>query len=172
MEIWKSIKEYRGIYSISTFGRVRKDRKGNGPTWIGKILKPQINSRGYYHVRLYKKGIQSTIRIHSLVAKAFLKKDRIRKFVNHKDGNKFNNNMTNLEYMTTSENHRHAFRNGFRISVKGSQHNQAKLTEKQVIEMREKHKTGNYKYRELSKIYKINESTAWQIINYQRWKHV
>lgn len=90
-EIWKDIKDYEELYWVSNLGRVKSKRK---------ILKP-INSE-YLKVGLSKNGIQTTKYIHRLVAETFLGKSDLQ--VNHKDENKHNNCVDNLEWITFKEN--------------------------------------------------------------------
>lgn len=90
-EIWKDIEYYEGLYWISNFGRVKSKRK---------ILKP-INGE-YLRVGLSKNGIQTTKYVHRLVAETFLGKSNLQ--VNHKDENKHNNCVNNLEWITFKEN--------------------------------------------------------------------
>ena len=105
-EKWKKIKEFAdGLYSVSSLGRVRNNK-------TGKYIVGDINNFGYYRVTLYNKGKHKRYMRHRLVAKHFLKKpSKDRKFVNHIDGNKGNNTIYNLEWVTQSENEKHAFRN-------------------------------------------------------------
>ena len=91
MEIWKDIKGYEGLYEVSNLGRVKSKRK---------ILKP-INGE-YLKVGLSKNGIQKTLYVHRLVAETFLGKSNLQ--VNHKDEDKHNNNIENLEFVTHKEN--------------------------------------------------------------------
>lgn len=100
MEIWKTIKGYED-YQISSFGRV-KSFKNNKE----KIKNPTIDVYGYYLINLCNNGIQKTFKIHKLVATAFLnhKPCGYKLVVNHKDLNKLNNNIDNLEIVTAREN--------------------------------------------------------------------
>lgn len=98
-EIWKPIEGFDN-YEISNFGRVKSTKKG-----FDKILKNNIGSRGYYSVNLYKD--KSYIKfVHQLVAIAFLnhKPCGYKLVVNHKDFNKLNNKVDNLEIVTNREN--------------------------------------------------------------------
>lgn len=92
-EIWKDISGYEGLYQISNLGRVKSKRK---------ILKP-INGE-YLHVGLSKNGIQTTKLIHRLVAENFIDNPNNLPQVNHKDENKHNNCVNNLEWITFKEN--------------------------------------------------------------------
>jgi hypothetical protein len=126
-EIWKDIENY-DTYMISTYGRVKSKPK----EWIagnsvkrkhyGKILKLQNNVQGYKTIRLYKEQKGKSFRIHRLVAEAFISKpsdyNEMKELsyhgytVNHKDGNKENNHVDNLEWMTNRQNIQHSYDTG------------------------------------------------------------
>jgi hypothetical protein len=104
VEEWKDIEEYEGLYQVSTFGRVRSlNRYINNVFYPGCILKPQKFRNGYLFVSLQRK----TLSIHRLVAKAFIDNPNNKPEINHKDGNKTNNKIENLEWRTRSENLKH-----------------------------------------------------------------
>jgi hypothetical protein len=110
-EIFKDIPGYEGFYQVSNLGNVKSLareilRKGKCIS-KEKILKPCDNGKGYYQVSLYKEGKQKEMRVHVLVAMAFLGyvPDGTHKIVpDHKDGNKLNNRADNLELITQREN--------------------------------------------------------------------
>lgn len=106
-EEWKDIKEYEKTYQISDFGRVKSLKFGKE-----KILKLKKNSGGYLEVLLYGKQSKKTYRVHRLVAEAFIPNPNNLPEVNHIDGNKENNNIYNLEWVTGSENKKHAYKTG------------------------------------------------------------
>lgn len=89
-EEWKDIKGYEGLYQISNKGRVRSTRNNI-------ILKPIISDKGYYRVDLSKNGNKDRVRIHRLVAQAFIPNPNNYPVINHKDENKSNNCVSNLE---------------------------------------------------------------------------
>lgn len=98
-EVWKSIPGYEGRYYVSNLGRVK------GPL---KILKPTISNWGYERVRITNNaGKRTTPRVHRLVAQVFIPNPENKPEVNHIDGNKLNNNVSNLEWVTASENKLH-----------------------------------------------------------------
>lgn len=112
MERWKDIKETKGVYQISSKGRVKRVGKYSNQftSWYDeKILKPAIHERGYLFVQLSinKKILRRYI--HRLVAEAFIPNPENKKTVNHKDGNKKNNCVENLEWCTYLENNTHAY---------------------------------------------------------------
>jgi hypothetical protein len=117
IEEWKAIEGYEGYYQISNLGKVKslsRKREGNGKKGIIKerILKTTTNSDGYHCVKLYKNGIKTTYRVHRIVAETFINGIKGKDFVNHRDGNKSNNKVENLEWCTFSENIRHAYDTG------------------------------------------------------------
>lgn len=101
MEIWKDIKDYEGYYQISSEGNVRNIK-------TQQILKGDTNNLGYRRVTLYT-PIRKRFFIHRLVALHFCEGYSEELVVNHKDGNKQNNNYLNLEWVTRSENDLHAY---------------------------------------------------------------
>ena len=113
MEIWKDITGYENKYQVSNLGNVKSlDYINNlGKTKIGKLLKYRISDRGYNSAMLYKDGKQKTYKVHRLVAFAFIENKHNKPYINHKDGNKLNNNILNLEWCTHKENVVHAFKN-------------------------------------------------------------
>lgn len=110
-EIWKDIKNYEGIYQVSNLGRV-KSRK--------KILKP--GGKEYHTVRLSKNGEQRTFYIHRLVADAFIPNPMGKEQVNHKDEDKYNNNINNLEWVTFKENMNHGTKQDRESKIKTKYH--------------------------------------------------
>ena len=131
-EEWRAVIGYEGWYSVSNLGRVRRDRRGPH-TRIGKILRPTIKPSGYAVVTLNRNGVGHVVHIHSLVAKAFLK---CRCQVNHKDCDKVNNALENLEYVSPLENIRHSIANGRPSWLSGELARAAKLTASQVDAIR------------------------------------
>ena len=113
-EIWKDITNYEDNYQISNLGNVRsKDRTiyrvdGRKKTISGQPMKLSVDTHGYYKVNLRKNNKLNTARVHKLVANHFLKREMGKNIVNHKDGNKLNNCVDNLEFVTLSENTLHA----------------------------------------------------------------
>ena len=118
-EIWKDIKDYEGLYQVSNLGNVRSVEK-----YIGvnnkfkrkikqKILKPSVVYNGYLRICLAKNGKHKMFRIHRLVAQTFLSNKNNYEDVNHKDGNKQNNCVNNLEWCSRKQNIIHSWKNGF-----------------------------------------------------------
>jgi hypothetical protein len=111
-EIWKDIPEYEGIYQVSNLGNVKsltrivKHNLGGDKILKERILKLSKTGVGYFNVILCKKGNLKGFAVHKLVAMAFLnhKPCGYNLVVNHKDFNRLNNNVKNLEIITTREN--------------------------------------------------------------------
>lgn len=108
-EEWKDIVGYEGLYMISSSGRVlskeRRIRKWDGTrTLKGRIIKPAINLKGYAFVQLHKNGCSEMKTVHRLVADAFIPNPEHLPQINHKDENKENNCIENLEWCSASYN--------------------------------------------------------------------
>lgn len=107
-EIWKDIQGYNGKYQVSNLGNVRSLKWNN--TNQTRLLTPFMNG-GYLRVGFRVNKILHNHLIHVLVAKAFIPNPHNKSIVNHIDGNKLNNNVNNLEWVTSSENAKHAVKN-------------------------------------------------------------
>lgn len=110
IETWKDISGYEGLYQISNVGRVRS-------LITGKILKELNSTAGYLQVVLYKNRISKRMLIHRLVAESFIHTPEKKRTVNHKNGDKHDNSVNNLEWATHKENMRHAYATGLKINV-------------------------------------------------------
>lgn len=119
METWKAIAGYEGRYEVSDLGRVRSLERticrsvGKPYLLKGRVLKPLVDSDGYHMVMPAKEGVYETLKIHRLVAIAFLPAGGAEQTeVNHKNLVKSDNRVGNLEWATHAENVAHAVRNG------------------------------------------------------------
>ena len=100
-EVWKDIPGYEGLYQVSNFGNVKSfliDKKN------GSLRKLNTDKYGYHYIILYKNGISKTIKVHRLVAQAFIPNRDNLPEINHKDKNRKNNNSENLEWCTNLYN--------------------------------------------------------------------
>lgn len=108
-EIWKDIKEYEGLYQVSNKGNVKSLNYHR--TGEERILKPMVDRGGYLTLMLYKNGKCKNLKVHRLVLMTFNPIDNMDKFdVNHKDENKQNNNLDNLEWCDRSYNNNYGSR--------------------------------------------------------------
>lgn len=105
-EIWKPVKNFEGLYSVSSLGRVRSEDRIDcrGRFRTGKILLPSALPKGYLQVVLCKNGKHKTCKVHRLVIEAFLPNPDNLPQVNHKDENVKNNNVKNLEWCDNKYN--------------------------------------------------------------------
>lgn len=104
-EVWKDIPGYEGLYKVSDLGSILN-------LHTNKFLKKRLSTNGYYVVDLRKNHRSRVFRVHRLVALSFIPFVDGKPFVNHVDGNKLNNNVSNLEWCTQSENVYHAYNTG------------------------------------------------------------
>lgn len=102
-EIWKPIAGYEGIYEVSSFGRIRSVVNG--------LLLTSDEARGYLRVTLFRNGVRNRQPVHRLVAQAFIPNPCDKPSINHKDEDKSNNRVDNLEWCTPKENCNHGNRN-------------------------------------------------------------
>lgn len=154
-EIWKPIKD-TDRYSISNFGRFRNNR-------TGYIQKPADNGHGYKLVTIYLNGKPNRYSVHRLVADAFCLKQENQTEVDHIDGNRSNNIVENLRWVTHSENQQYVSQCG--------KHNKRKLTVEQVREIREKYKNGQTNLSKLGREYNVRYEAIRAIVNrwYYQW---
>jgi NUMOD4 motif/HNH endonuclease len=165
-EIWKRINGYEE-YEISNLGRVKSfkhDRKG-------KIMKPKFSGE-YLAVTLCADGQQERKTIHRLVAEHFIPNPSGLPWVNHKDGNKLNNKVTNLEWVTPSENNNHAYKIGLKKGVKGEKHGRSKLNEIDVITIYHLAKSEVIPIKKIANKFGVTFQTVSDIKLEKRWKHL
>lgn len=159
MEQWKIVQDFEN-YLISNLGNVK--------TVNGKPKKIVYDNKGYGRVELWKNNKGRKFRVHRLVAEAFIPNPLGKEQVNHIDGNKKNNCVSNLEWVSPKENIRHAIENNLSSIKYGSKNLSSKLKEEDVKYIREN--AGISKsVRELSEIYKVSTTTIYNIINYKKW---
>lgn len=117
-EEWRDISGYEGIYQASTHGSIRscprtvRQKNGVYKTLKGRTLSQCATNAGYMIVQLYKNGCRRGMLVHRLVAMTFVRNPECKPYNNHIDGDKLNNCANNLEWVTQSENMRHAVDNG------------------------------------------------------------
>ena len=160
MEQWKVVKGFEN-YLVSSLGNVK--------TINGKLKKVVYDSKNDYgYVELWKNNKGKKFRIHRLVAETFIPNTLGKEQVNHIDGDKKNNCVSNLEWVTPKENIRHAIENDLSSIKYGSKNLASKLKEEDVKYIRENAGI-NKSVKELSEIYNVSKTTIYNIINYKKW---
>ena len=178
MEQRKDVVGYEGLYQVSDTGQVRSlDRvDGRGRHWKGRVLAQSINTSGYLCVNLSIDGKQTLKYIHRLVAEAFIPNPDNRPQVNHMDGNKQNNHVSNLEWATAKENMRHATETGLRDYewMKGTKHPKAKLTDDDVRFIRHNYKSHDKQFggKQLMEKFGISKNTLHAVLIGKTWTHI
>jgi DNA-binding transcriptional regulator YiaG len=163
------------MYQVSNLGRIRSlDRyvgyKNNKlRLFPGKILNQTIITNGYYKVVLSKNSKMKNYSVHRLIILSFLSNPNNYEFANHKDGNKLNNNVDNLEWCNRSQNQIHAYRNGLQKVKHGKDVNGSKLTEEMVKIIRKSITLSQY---ELANIFGVCQQTISDIQKLKRWKYL
>lgn len=164
IEIWKEVIDYEDEYEVSNLGNVRRKVKN---------LKSSLNAWGYPVVGLSKNGICRTKLIHRLVAEAFIDNTENKEQVNHKDCNKTNNNVINLEWVTLEENIRHATEHDRQRDQNGENNNMSKLTKEDVLFIRNLKSKGMTTYKIHKEFYPyLHQQTIYGIITRRLWKHI
>jgi hypothetical protein len=178
VEEWKDIAGYEKFYQVSNLGRVKSlDRIVNGfglkctQRIKGKVLKLQKRKTGHLDILLKKNGIEERCWVHRLVARAFLENKQNLPIVNHIDSNPENNNVNNLEWCTQEHNIRHCVKSGRFNARKGIEHKDCKLSESDVLKIRELAANG-YTYRKLSKLFPVSEGHIKNVVIRKKWKHI
>lgn len=163
MEIWKDIKGFRELYQVSNLGRVRrKDTL--------KVLKPLNISKGYKGVRLYETTEKAvTKKIHRLVAEYFIENSLNLPQVNHKDGNKSNNKVDNLEWCSNEYNMNHAIVNS--LIKQGEERFNSKCTEASLLLLQDLIDYG-FTIKQLSIVYGINKNCMKEIVKGRTYKNL
>jgi len=183
-EVWKPVKGYEGLYTISNFGHIRSYHIRTR----GKALKSSL-SGGYLTVHLRKNGKRKHAHVHKLVALAFLGdppapeynyylKRYILYIANHKDGIKTNNNTGNLEWKTVSEDALHAYALGLRhasgwtYNKEGETNPSAKLTEEDIPKIRKLVECDRLTCEQVSERFQVTKSTISRIVRRKTWRHI
>lgn len=171
-EEWRPVVGHEDHYSVSSHGRVRRDKGGQGiKRSTPYIMKATPHSKkGALSVGICVNGKQRTRLIHHLVAEAFIGPRPEGEEVNHKDGKTFNNVVSNLEYCTGIENMAHAVANN--LKSRGETHGPAKLSEEQVLAIRDTLANTPKTCADLARENKVAFSTISNIRHRITWKHL
>ena len=162
-EVWEP---YLYNYEISNLGRIRNVKTQH-------ILKPSLTGHGYLAcvVSMGKKGKWHSIKIHRAVAETFLPNPNHLPQVNHKDGNKLNNIVDNLEWCDNQYNTTHALHLGLRVPVKGEAHTNHKLTKEDVVFIRTHYIPRDHQFgiRALSRRFGVHHETIRHALHGESW---
>ena len=178
-EVWKDVLEFPEMCEVSNLGNVRtKDRiitRKDGIKYpvSGRMLSPTKDAQGYLRVTLSKNNKCYNRKVHRLVAESFVENTHEKPQVNHINGVKCDNRASNLEWMTSSENNRHAHATGLNTSpgknLMGERNPSSVLTRNDVKRIRKLRKKG-YKYREIAEIFPVSISQISNICKTKYWK--
>ena len=179
-EVWRAVPGWEGLYEVSNLGRARSLNRPGRPgvghqPRKGRVMKstsvgPSRSSDHYQVIWLKSNGKRKQCFLHRLVLEAFVGSAPEGWCCNHKDGDKENNALSNLEWCTPLENILHARRTGLRFDI-GEDHPYAILTNKQVLSMRRMYKEGMTQT-VLAEKFGTSLSTVHAIIKRRNWKHL
>jgi hypothetical protein len=178
---WKDIPGYEGFYQISTMGKIRSvertirefdSRWGKIRTkrLKSKIITPAVNGTHYSNVMLSKNGRAKSHFVHRLVLEVFVGSCPEGMECCHKDGNMYNNELSNLRWDTRKNNHADNVVNGTRLH--GSKNPRAKLTELKVKKILKLWATGDYTQQELADMNEVCQGAISSIVRREKWRHV
>ncbi len=168
---------YEGLYAVTDDGRIyshsRVVKTCHGATRLlkGRWLKPSPDGGGYLFVGLSREGKVRPVKIHRIVALAFIDNPESKPCINHIDNNNQNNIASNLEWCTQNENMQHCSRSG-RIKIphhSGEEHPSSKLNEVAVIFIKD---NPEVKVSELAKKYNVTVQAIHAIKKGKTWRHV
>lgn len=170
---WKKLDGF--YYEVSDCGKVRSiarvTMRSNGKkhTVVSKVLKPATDGGGYSRVALMQNGKLITKKIHRVVAECFIGQSE--KEVNHINGIKSDNNISNLEYVTRGQNMRHAFASGLCVPAKGSDNSNSKIDEIMALTIKTMLMSG-FGPIKIAKMYGISKNITKDISRNKTWRHI
>lgn len=167
-EEWKPVFGYEGIYEISNYGRVKRACSGKG-TYTGKIIKSYVIDPGYSRVGLTKNAKTKSKYVHQLVMLSFVGECPEGLEVNHRDGDRANPRLNNLEYISRSENLLHRYTLPW--ARNGEKHWKSKLTDLQAKEIRSL-KGSDETQKSIAKRFGISDSVIRDIWKGKTWKYI
>lgn len=160
MVIWKDVEGFEGLYKVSNEGVLMSLPRFGVK---GGVVKRYKTTNGYDEYHLNKNAKLYHKLVHRLFAEHFIPNPENKPCVNHIDGNRVNNSLENLEWVTYKENSQHAVRTGL-MNMSGENNPQSRLTDKEVLEIRDLYKHKIYNQRELSDLYGTTSATANRIV--------
>lgn len=175
-EVWKDIEGFESFYQVSSAGRIKslsrkiiRKRSSVEETLPERIMSVKKRTNYYPKVSLSKNGKVRYFKVHKLVALAFLQKDSAKNQVNHVDGDKTNNNVANLEWISPSDNIKHARDSG--LIIDKSRKGNKRLNLAQVVFFKILHSEG-FSYEKIGKIFNISRCTISDAVTGRTWKHL
>lgn len=160
-EIWKDIPSYEGYYQVSSLGRIRSIGR------IKKILRFIVEKKGYLAVSLCVSYQRKIFTVHRIVANVFIPNPLGLSDVNHKNGNKKDNSLNNLEWLSHKDNVRHAMETGITNYI-----HRSKLTEDDVLNIDRLYFVEKWNMQDISKMYGMEVRSIRNILKRKIWKHV
>jgi hypothetical protein len=172
---WKPVLGY-DCYQVSDDGQVARVKTyGNKPKPVWKMVAQRPKRGGYITYHLCENGERKDLLAHRLVWEAFNGKIGIGVEINHKNGDKSDNRLVNIELLTRSENMKHKFRVLHHAAPNnpshGSKNASAKLTEADIPKILEMHRAGVYQY-EIARIFGVTQRAIGRIVLGQGWQHL
>jgi hypothetical protein len=168
-EKWRPVLGFERVYEVSNLGNVRRVGRAPGAK-TGYVLKGRPCRKGYLRVVLHDVGRRAERAVHHLVLEAFCSPRPDGLQANHKDGDKANNAVTNLEWVTASDNMRHARVTGLRPSFAGTANPRAKLRPEDIPVIRSLR--GQEHQRVTAARYGVSKSLIGAVQCGEIWKHI
>lgn len=170
---WRPVVGFNSDYAVSNDGRIMRLRDGkHGPYKAGQELKQHSSAAGYKYISVSKNDTYKKPYVHRLVTMAFIGPCPKGYEVNHKNGIKDDNRLENLEYVTRSENLKHAYRELKVNRASGEDAARSKLTEIQVKMIRDLYAAGSYTMVELAEAFNITQPNVSYIIAGKSWNNI
>lgn len=176
-EKWAPIKEHEQLYAVSNYGRIKslfreiKGKNGICYRYSEKLHTPQVDEHGYHRVTFRKNTIPKQWSVHRLVADHFMDNPKNLPQVNHKNGDKSDNNINNLEWCTASQNMQHGYDELDHERMRGEKNGMTKLTPELIVLIKKS-------YSELKSFTKtglqfgISGTHVWRIVKNKSWEHL
>lgn len=168
-EEWRDVVGYDGYFQVSNMGRVRGVKRKYGKE---RVLSPATNKYRYKVVCLCVNYVQKTALVHQLVMDAFVGKTPEGLEINHKNGDKGDNRLENLEFCTPRENMLHSYRELGRLSARGERNGMAKIAEEDVVEIKRLLASGEYSFRSLATMFGLSPASIADIKAGRTWRHI
>ena len=157
------MKQYKDTdYYISENGKVFRN---------GRQISTRSDKDGYRMLNMYINKKKKTKLLHRVIGETYIPNPYDLPQINHKNGIKDDNRISNLEWTTPKRNTQHAIENNLR-NTQGENNSQSKLTEEQVKEIRKKYVRNKYGYKKLADEYNVSDAQIMRIVKYRCWKHI